>query len=344
MPSTSSTATRVITLGVAGGPRWWPATASEEPSGIATAVVVGDAFYLIDAGSGTGRNLVRAGLPMERMRAMFITHLHSDHVAALPSLLLFSSYEAKSESSDPIRIIGPGDRGTPPPLSEHAAASDGTAARTPLYPEKPTPGTADMVDLLFRAFATDLNDRYLDGLKPTAKQLFTASDIPVPTTIGYHPDDDPAPEIRPFTIYEDDRVRVLATLALHPPVAPAFGFRIETDDGVVAISGDTTFTPNMIALADNADILLHEAIDEEWIDAVHGSPTDPVARASRAHHLRSHTTVADALRVADSASAKQLLLHHIVPGNNRSSIQAQLSAVRNSRASIPHDRDEFILR
>lgn len=342
MRSSDSTP-RVVTLGVAGGPRWWPATASEEPSGIATAVVVGDAFYLVDCGTGTGRNLARCGLPMDDLRAIFLTHLHSDHVADLPSLLLFSSYESLTERTAPVTILGPGDRGTPPPLSPHASPTDGSLGRTPLYPANPTPGTADMVDLLMRAFATDLNDRYLDGLKPTAKQLFSASDIALPAGTGYHPDAAPAPEMSPFPIYEDDRVRVLATLVLHPPVAPAFGFRFETDSGVVVVSGDTAFTPNMVSLAAGADLLLHEAIDEAWIDSMYGAGTSTTALATRSHHMRSHTTVTEALTVADAAGVRQLALHHLVPGNSRASIEAQLSTAAAVRTIIPHDRDEFPL-
>lgn len=49
----------VITLGTAGGPRWWAAADSGERTGIATAVVVGDAFYLVDCGQGGGRRLAR---------------------------------------------------------------------------------------------------------------------------------------------------------------------------------------------------------------------------------------------------------------------------------------------
>ncbi|MBE4694255.1 MBL fold metallo-hydrolase [Brevibacterium casei] len=341
-PTTASP--RVITLGVAGGPRWWPATATEEPSGIATAIVVGDAHYLVDCGAGTGRNLTRAGLAFDDMRAIFLTHLHSDHVADLAGLLLFSSYGTSGTRSTPVHILGPGDRGTAPPLSPFAASADGTASRTPLYPRQPTPGTADMVDLLQRAFATDLNDRYLDGLRLTAKQLFTASDIALAEGLGYHPDDNPTPVMSPFPVYEDDRVRVSATLVAHPPVAPAFGFRFETDEGTIVVSGDTTYTPNMVALAQDADLLLHEVIDSDWIEATYGAATDPATGAMKSHHLRSHTTVTDVLRLADEASVARLALHHIVPGTARPNIEAQLQAAGASRTVIARDREEFLLR
>ena len=65
----------------------------------------------------------------------------------------------------------------------------------------------------------------------------------------------------PFVVFEDSRVRVSAILVEHPPVAPAYGYRFDTDEGSVVVSGDTAATDNMRRLADRASLLLHEAID-----------------------------------------------------------------------------------
>ena len=40
----------IVTLGTSGGPRWWAPADSGERTGIATAVVVGQSFYLVDFG------------------------------------------------------------------------------------------------------------------------------------------------------------------------------------------------------------------------------------------------------------------------------------------------------
>ncbi|HRO95237.1 MAG TPA: hypothetical protein PLJ28_15095 [Citricoccus sp.] len=46
-------APRVITLGTAGGPRWWGTDpVGRRRNGIATAVVVGPAVYVVDCGRG----------------------------------------------------------------------------------------------------------------------------------------------------------------------------------------------------------------------------------------------------------------------------------------------------
>ncbi|MFJ8956291.1 hypothetical protein ACIRO1_40015 [Streptomyces sp. NPDC102381] len=46
-----------------------------------------------------------------------------------------------------------------------------------------------------------------------------------------------APPMRPFTVMEDDRLKVTAVLVPHGPVFPSFAFRFDTDHGSVTFSG-----------------------------------------------------------------------------------------------------------
>ncbi len=302
--------TRVITLGTAGGPVWWTGPSAGTRSGISTAVVVGDRVYLIDAGSGVGRQMMLAGLPAHHLRAVFITHLHSDHVVDLASLALFGMMGlSKAGPSDPVQIHGPGDRMVLPPVSPAAKIDP-----RPLFPENPTPGIANVFQTLMRAHATDLNDRILDSLRPTPFEYFKATDIAIPASVGFHANDRPTPEMAPFLVYEDEAVRVTATLVEHPPIAPAFAFRFDTDDGSVVISGDTTETLNTVKISEGADLLLHEAIDFNWVEELYGGRTDDVGRAMREHHYKSHSSPRGALEIAESANVKHLALHHLVPG------------------------------
>lgn len=61
-------------------------------------------------------------------------------------------------------------------------------------------------------------------------------------------------------VWSNDDVRVLAGQVRHEPVVGAVGYRIETPDGVVAISGDTLVCPEVAALAEGADVVVYEAI------------------------------------------------------------------------------------
>jgi ribonuclease BN (tRNA processing enzyme) len=81
--------TRVVLLGT-GTPN-----ADPERSGPATAIVVDDRAYLVDAGAGVVRRAAMAArdreipaLRVPQLHHVFLTHLHSDHTVGLPDLLL----------------------------------------------------------------------------------------------------------------------------------------------------------------------------------------------------------------------------------------------------------------
>ena len=334
MTLTSSLKPHIVTLGTAGGPRWWAAADSGERTGIATAVVVGEAFYLVDFGQGAGRRLSQSALELKDLRALFITHLHSDHVYDLAGLGIFGLYALADRADNPVRIIGPGNRGELPPVSPRAVVDP-----LPLAPENPTPGTRQMFEQLMAAHATDLNDRILDSLRPSPLDIFKAEDIQIPMRAGYHPNNNPTPDMEPFEIYRDELVTVTAILVEHPPVAPAFAFRFDTAEGSVTISGDTAYTENMITLAQGTDLLLHEAIDFDWVESLYADKTDDGSRAARDHHYKSHTSVREAAKLADAAGARHLALHHLVPGHASTSVWLEAEEHFNGKFTVPNDLD-----
>lgn len=301
----------VITLGTAGGPRWWRGDAGHQRAGIATAVVVGESVYLVDAGHGAGAQLSKAGLGVGDLRSIFLTHLHSDHVVGLAELVGFGFLNVTDQDRDPITIIGPGDRGALPPVSSKAAT-----APEVFFPQDPTPGTGTMLDRLLQGFATDINDRMFDSRRPTPYRVFEARDVEVPREVGFHANSNPTPEgLDPFEVYRDEDVVVTATLVQHQPVAPAFAFRFDTPEGSVTISGDTGPCDNLVRLASGTDLLLHEAIDLAWAERAYEGELPETARASVEHHRKAHTTPEQAGSLASRAGVGTLALHHLVPGN-----------------------------
>ena len=99
--------TRLVLLGTAGGP-----TPKVKAAAPAQAIVVGDRFYLVDCGDGVARQLALARLPIKDMRAVFITHQHSDHNAGYGPLFLLAW---AANISVPVDTYGP------PPLTEMTA-------------------------------------------------------------------------------------------------------------------------------------------------------------------------------------------------------------------------------
>jgi ribonuclease BN (tRNA processing enzyme) len=67
--------TRIILLGTKGG----PTLGSIGRSNFAIVLLINDVPYLIDCGYGVSRQMINAGVALNRLRYTFITHHHSDH-------------------------------------------------------------------------------------------------------------------------------------------------------------------------------------------------------------------------------------------------------------------------
>jgi ribonuclease BN (tRNA processing enzyme) len=92
--------TRLILLGTGGGPR----VARSGRSKPATLIVANGAPYVVDCGEGVARQLVEAGLRLDSLRSVLITHHHSDHNLDLGNLI----YDAwVSGLTMPIGVYGP---------------------------------------------------------------------------------------------------------------------------------------------------------------------------------------------------------------------------------------------
>lgn len=313
----SDARTKAVLVGTAGGPIWRQAAGRR---GISTVVEVDGARYLVDAGHGSAAGLFDAGMigsadgknDLTAFRAGFITHLHSDHVTDLATLLVQGFIAGGLGSAGaPFRIYGPGDRGQlphvfPPSRPEPA----------PFNPQEPTPGTSSMVRQLLGAFATDINDRMFDATSPKIDTVIQGVDIELPA--GVSPNFAGAPQaMRPFVVHEDDRVQVSATLVDHGQMVPSFAYRFTSDTGSIVVSGDTTLTPNLLELADGCDVLLHEVIDHDTINAsINALPVpEPVKEAFRNHMFGAHTTEAQLAELLRDIRVGALVLHHLVPGD-----------------------------
>ncbi len=322
---------KLVLLGTAGGPIWYPGTTR---MGISSAVVVGDAVYLVDFGDGAGHRFKQAALVPEELRsvggnwgeektrAFFVTHLHSDHIADYFQhfILGWSNGLRRREASlGKIQVYGPGRRTDeagndvlPPIWTPPGQPTPDVPVNNP---QNPVPGIVDTTRYLFQAFSLDINDRMRDGRNPSLWTFYDVHDLRIPTGYGYHPNTNHVPAIPPWPVYEDDRVRVTATLVDHYPVVPAFGFRFDTDDGSVVFSGDTAPSPNLIRLAQGADVLVHEVITRQWVESLFPPPRTENQLAQMNHLLTAHTLPEDCGKVAQEAGAKTLVLSHIVPGN-----------------------------
>ncbi len=123
------------------------------------------------------------------------------------------------------------------------------------------------------------------------------------------PDNEPALRTTLFdatttlkVVWEQGDVRVLAMRVQHDPVIPAVGYRVESPDGVVAITGDTSVCEEVGVLAQGADVLVHEAM-----------LTDAVLGTQREMIMHYHSDSAGIGNTAKSAGVKSLILTHLIP-------------------------------
>jgi ribonuclease BN (tRNA processing enzyme) len=283
----------LITLGVQAGPPPVP-----NKTGISSALKVGGDVYQIDCGLGSLNAFTNAGLRFDELKSMFITHLHTDHIVDYYSFFLSGGYTA-SKGKAPVAIYGPGPAGGLPP------SQVGNPAPPTIDPRRPAPGLAATTAALHQAFAYTSNIFIRDMGIDDIQQLADVTEITVPPGSDYR---NRSPKTAPFPVVSDENVTVTATLVSHYDVYPAFGFRFDVKNlgRSVTFSGDTTKSDNLIALARDTDILVHEA-QFSLDDAYYGNRFPPN------YLVQSHTSAEQVGEVAAAANAKHLVLSHYSP-------------------------------
>jgi ribonuclease BN (tRNA processing enzyme) len=91
---------RLVLLGTKGG----PAIRAYSPSASANLLVYKGVPYVVDAGYGVTFKLLEAGLPLQAVRNVFVTHLHSDHYLELGNLI-YNSWATGLQSA--VDVYGP---------------------------------------------------------------------------------------------------------------------------------------------------------------------------------------------------------------------------------------------
>jgi ribonuclease BN (tRNA processing enzyme) len=93
---------RIILLGTKGGPP--PGTSGR--SNPSTVILINDVAYVIDCGYGVSRQLILAGVALDRIRYVFITHHHSDHNLEYGPLLYNAWVSPKPPTIDAYGPVG----------------------------------------------------------------------------------------------------------------------------------------------------------------------------------------------------------------------------------------------
>ncbi|MCC0028839.1 MAG: MBL fold metallo-hydrolase [Brucellaceae bacterium] len=117
------------------------------------------------------------------------------------------------------------------------------------------------------------------------------------------------------TVYADETLSVEALRNDHPPIEESYALSFEGGGKHVVFSGDTAYLPALADFARGADLLVHEAMLGEAVDALVARVGNGDERL-KIHLHRSHTLAEDAGRIAAKAGVKALALHHLVPSDD----------------------------
>jgi ribonuclease Z len=230
-------------------------------SGPATAVVVNGTPYLVDFGAGV----------MRRAKAAVV----DKGIAALdpPNFRVVFVTHLHSDHT-----IGYADLILTPWIY---------GRRMPLEVYGP-PGIKAMTEHLLEAYRADFESR----TREHAEGLYTVGSFPEGHRVNAH-------EIGAGVIYKDANVTVTAFPTKH--ALESYGYRFDTPDRSIVISGDTNPTQATIDACHGCDVLIHEVQTLEWL----------AKRPDfQSYAAKYHTTTAQLAALATQAKPRLLILYH----------------------------------
>ncbi|WP_425826122.1 MBL fold metallo-hydrolase [Streptomyces fractus] len=271
--------TVVDLLGTAGGPPPYGGR-----MGVASAVTVDGDTYLVDCGRGAVTQYLKAGLAMPSLKGIFLTHLHADHTVDYFDfpLLCAGVMPPQPGFGGTVRVWGPGPSDT---------LTSGTVA-----PQDPAPGIIETTRRANETFAASTNAFIAEGFGIDPVSMLDVNELSVGAgSVG--------------TVLDTPALKVTATRVQHGNMSPAYAYRFDTAHGSVVFSGDTRRSDDLIALARDCDLLVHEAMDASWFEEQHL----PAALIKHMHEV--HTDVTEIGEVARAARARHVVINHLSPAD-----------------------------
>jgi ribonuclease BN (tRNA processing enzyme) len=205
--------------------------------------------------------------------------------------------------------------------------------------------TLGLSDLIFSPWVLDrevpLSVYGPRGLRAMANHLVAAyaDDLRVRSTGGepahkYDPRKVDVHEVTPGVIYRDPRVTVTAFAVNHGAWPQAFGYRFQTPDRTVVVSGDTGPESHIEDQCQRCDVLVHEVYSEA------GFANRPPEW--RAYHSRYHTSSRQLGAIASRARPGLLVLYHqLMWSSTEDDLLAEVRSAYDGKVVSGHDLDIY---
>ena len=240
------------------------------------AVVIGDRVYVVDCGYGASEQLVRAGLRLQDLRNIFITHNHPDHNIELGTLIYFAWYAGLTR---PLDVYGP------PPLKT-------------------------VLDAYLQALKPDV-DVWLDDIGHPPMGPVTAHELSRPQAVM----DDGTVKVSCTLVKHTPIFKSLGYRIDAPGRSIAFSGDTSPMESVVQLAkGADVLVHEAIYLNPNQPAARAGQAGDARIDtgdrrgsAIAGDPQKLLE-----HVISSHTPVEEAGRIAQEAGVRTLVLAHTV--------------------------------
>lgn len=155
-------------------------------------------------------------------------------------------------------------------------------------------GTTNMVNHILEAYKDDIDHR-LNGSQPANAEGYKAN---VKEISGNG------------IVYQSDKVTIKAFKVKHGSwdSKMTFGYRIETPDKTIVLSGDTRKEDANLPHYKNADVLIHEVMSEE---AVKKMPKN-----WQNYMYDAHTSTRQLAEIANQVKPKLLILNHVITSSD----------------------------
>ena len=156
--------------------------------------------------------------------------------------------------------------------------------------------------------AEHLQEAYRVDIEARTNAEAGQRDIPEGHKVNAH-------EIGAGVVYKDDNVTVTAFPTKH--AVESYGYRFDTSDRSVVISGDTNPTQAMIDACHGCDVLIHDGMP---LSSLENFP--PVFQAFAGKY---HTTTAQLAELAAKATPHLLIVYHVGAGDSGERVSARCS-------------------